>query len=49
MTARPRHPAQTSDRSKHRAWRRRIIAAVAVAAGTLLLAQPALASWHWVK
>ena len=33
--------------SKH--WARRVFVAATLAAGSLLLAAPAMASWHWVK
>jgi hypothetical protein len=43
---RPRHAKASS---KH--WRHRLVAAVTIAAGSLLLAAPALAAgaskWHW--
>jgi hypothetical protein len=44
MTYRPRHAKPS--KSKH--WRRRLILAGTAALSTLLLAAPALASWHWV-
>jgi hypothetical protein len=40
----PRHAKPA--KSKH--WRLRLIVATTAALSTLLLAGPALASWHWV-